>query len=124
MMAFRAFEPHTEEYLSDKRGSIRGVALVAPHGNGAVLVRAALRREQLAHKLIPRRVGAELLADPVVEQQHRLHAHAGGIRTDEIAPLDRPVVGPCGVVEQMLDPLVALLRVPAVEKRARLPDGR
>ena len=118
MVAFGAVQPHTEEDLTDKGPHVRWLAFVSEHCHRPVLVRAAFRRQKLAHQLVIGQVLAEGIAQPVIQKIHRLHTDPRGIRPNQIPPLHRPVIRVVGVLQQIVHQPLTLVGAFVGQERA------
>ena len=74
----------------------------------APLGSAALGRDNLADELVVRLVAAKSIAQPGIEIEVRLDAHAIGIGSNQISPFVRPVIGILGASEQGINQLCPL----------------
>ena len=103
MMALGTFQPRAEKDLAEHRGEVRGLAAIPVHHGRAVAMIRAFREEDFTRELVVRLVLPETLAQPLIEDEDALHANAVGIRTQQVGPLVRPVIGVLGAGEQAVN---------------------
>ncbi len=92
--------------------------------DGAVLLVGAGRGDQLMDDLVPGPIGAELLAQPVVQRGAVDHPALVAPADQEDRPLGREVLGEVGMIEQVLDQLAALVGLPGGQEGPGLLHGR
>ena len=72
---------------------------------------ASRGRDQIPDKSVIRAVFTELLPQPLVEHEHRLHSDMLGVGTNQIPPFGGPMIGPLDVSgKHRIDELFALVR--------------
>jgi hypothetical protein len=127
MMALGALHPNAEEELGGRFGQIVRIAVDTEVVGRAVGVDRPLPHDEFADELIERPVGAERLADPVVQGPHPLLAQGLALVADQVGPLERPqggvlvVVGielrVAGQAQESVDEMLPLVRIVGVEER-------
>ena len=90
----------------------------------AIFQRAALRGENAARELVPRRVRGDVVADPFVIGPHRRRAQFLARDEQQVAPFVAPVIDELRAREQRFDEPVALVRCGVGEEGARFFRGR
>ena len=129
MVALGALQARAQEQLTEHRGQFGWLPAIAiNHGRPGPMIRT-LGEDDVPHELVIRTVGAELFANPLIQQEHALHAHAIRIRPQQVGPFVRPVVGVGGVLQNLRDPALPLPRIriggerPHFLRRGQQADG-
>ena len=114
VVALGALDAHAHEDLGGVLGELQRVGLDLVVVGGGVLERAAVGAEQLLDDLVHRHVVGELVLEPVVVEQRGLVAELWfAVRADlqQLGPLHHPHLDELLAAEQLVDQLLALLRV-------------
>ncbi len=109
-MALGAADRQAQEGLADVFGHVLGRLAEGVEVRRPVLHAFAGGRDDLAHQLVPGRVGRHLLADPLVIGLERLGPEPRAVEHQQVGPLIRPVVGELGPGKQAFDQRIALAR--------------
>ncbi len=112
VVAAGALNPQAQEQLGRVFDLLVGLLDLAIPGHRRVLADLARGRQHLADELVVGHVGVQAVANPIVK--HERAAGAGRILAlvaQNRVPLVGEVVGIVGAGQQLVDPLVALLRI-------------
>ena len=105
-----ALQSGAQEQLAELCGQFRRIPTVAVnHGRTCPMVRP-FGHQDISNKLIIRPIGPERFAQPLIEQEHALHAHPIGIRPQKVGPLVGPVIGIGRMLQNRINEPLALVR--------------
>src|SRR5262249_22016020 len=103
MMTPRAFESCAKKQLAEYRREISRLAPITVNYRGAVPMVRSFREQNFTHELIVRFVLSEAVAQPLIEDKHTFHAHAIGVRAEQVSPFVSPVIRVFGPDEKTID---------------------
>ncbi len=118
VMAASALEPNAQEDLADGFGRGHGVAVGPVKAGRGVLPGRAQPGDNPAGQLVERRVARDLVAQPALKDPGTLLAHRLLFISEQVGPLQGPVIGELGALDQPVNQLAPFIRVARVEERA------